>query len=92
MEHRIADARRSALMVNRPDLLIGSPAPYQTSGYAEDFNFCWQWDYAQPDVRRRFLGLFDETLTRYDVDGLELDFCRSAPFSNPTRASNISTR
>ena len=65
MEHRIADARRSALMLNRPDLLIGSPAPGGATGYAEDFNFCWQWDFAQPEVRGRFLGLFDETMARY---------------------------
>ena len=83
MEHRIADARRSALMLNRPDLLIASPAPGGATGYAEDFNFCWQWDYAQPEVRDRFLGLFDETIARYDVDGLELDFCRTPPFFKP---------
>ncbi len=83
MEHRIADARRSALMLKRPDLLIASPAPGGATGYAEDFNFCWQWDYAQPEVRGRFLGLFDETLGRYDVDGLELDFCRTSPFFKP---------
>ena len=80
MEHRMADGRRSALMVNRTDLLIGSPAPRGTNGYAEDFNFSWQWDYAQPEVRSRFLGLFDETLGRYDVDGLELDYCRQPTF------------
>ena len=83
MEHRIADGRRSALMLNRPDLLIGSPAPEGTSGYGKEFNFSWQWDYARPEVRDRFLGLFDETLGRYDVDGLELDFCRAPPFFKP---------
>ena len=85
MEHRMADGRRSALMVNRPDLLIGSPAPPGSAGYAEDFNFSWQWDYAQPEVRSRFLGLFDETLGRYDVDGLELDYCRQPPFFKPNQ-------
>ena len=30
--------------------------------------------------KERFLGLFDETLTRYDFDGLELDFSRASPF------------
>jgi len=80
MEHRMADARRSAFMIKRPDLLIGSPAPAQSSGYAEDFNFSWQWDYARDEVRQRFLGLFDETLERYEVDGLELDYSRQPPF------------
>ena len=79
MEHRMADARRSARKMSRPDLLIGSP-PLGDTGYAEEFNFSWLWDYAQEEVRQRFLGLFDETLSRYEVDGLELDFCRGAPF------------
>ena len=83
MEHRIADGPRSALVLNRPDLLIGSPAPGGTTGYAEEFNFSWQWDYARPEVRDRFLGLFEETLGRYDVDGLELDFCRAPYFFKP---------
>ena len=85
MEHRIADGRRSALMLNRPDLLIGSPAPEGTTGYGKEFNFSWQWDYARPEVRDRFLGLFDETIGRYGVDGLELDFCRAPPFFKPHR-------
>ena len=84
MEHRMADARRSALMMERTDLLIGS-APDGSSGYADEFNFSWQWDYAQPEVRARFLGLFDETLSRYDVDGLELDYCRTPPFFKPSQ-------
>ena len=82
MEHRMADARRSARKVNRPDLLIGTPRAGE-GGYAEDFGFTWAWDYAQEEVRQRFLGLFDETLTRYEVDGLELDFCRAPPFFKP---------
>ena len=33
-------------------------------------------DYSCPAVRARYLGLIDETLQRYDIDGLELDFLR----------------
>lgn len=84
MEHRMADGRRSALKIRRPDLLIGSPPPSTpVYDYSEQFSFTWQWDYAQEEVRARFLGLFDEVLTRYGVDGLELDFCRAAPFFKP---------
>ena len=31
-------------------------------------------------MRARFLGLFDEVLTRNEFDGLELDFCRQPSF------------
>ena len=91
MDHRISDSRRSAMKVSRPDLLIGSPAPL-TEERANIWKFCWQWDYAQPEVRERFLGLFEETLTRYDFDGLELDFCRSPLFFKPGQAhKHVST-
>ncbi len=33
-------------------------------------------DYAHGEVRDHYLRLIDESLTRYDVDGLELDFLR----------------
>ncbi|MBN2294950.1 MAG: family 10 glycosylhydrolase [Pirellulales bacterium] len=33
-------------------------------------------DYAHPEVRDYYMALIDETLRRYDIDGLELDFMR----------------
>ena len=33
-------------------------------------------DYAHPEVRDFYMALVDETLDRYDIDGLELDFMR----------------
>ena len=36
-------------------------------------------DYGHESVRNRYLGLIRETLQRYDIDGLELDFMRE-PF------------
>ena len=75
--------QRSNQKKKRPDLLIGSPAPPSASGHADEWNFSWQWDYAQPEVRQWFRGLFDEILTRYDFDGIELDFCRAPLFFKP---------
>ena len=69
---------RSPQKIERPDLLIGSPVPGGVHGAAHCFS--WRWDYAKEEVRTRFLGLFDETLTRYDFDGLEMDFSRAPPF------------
>jgi len=81
---------RSKQKIERPDLLIGSGV--SDRGHGEEWKFSWQWDYAQEEVRRRFLGLFDETLTRYDFDGLELDFCRQPPFFRSGQAvKNITT-
>lgn len=45
-----------------------------------------QMDYAVSGVRERYLAVLDEILTRYELDGLHLDFGRSAPFvSEPKR-------
>ena len=72
---------RSRQKVERPDLLLGSPVPVGVHG--ADWSFSWRWNYAKAEVRERFLGLFDETLARYDFDGLELDFSRASPFFRP---------
>ena len=77
LEYRMADGRRSSSVLKRQDLLIGAG---ELSGNGRGFNFCWQWNYARDEVRQRFLGRIDEVLRRYDVDGLELDFCRNFPF------------
>ena len=42
-----------------------------TDGYFAD-----ALDYAHPEVRDYYMRLIQETLARYDVDGLELDFLR----------------
>ena len=67
---------RSQMKLDRPDLLIGSTVQRLSAGRAEEWNFSWQWDWAKQEVRNRFLGLFDEVLTRYEFDGLELDYSR----------------
>ena len=69
---------RSARKIERPDLLIGSDLPEAVHGIP--WTFSWLWDYARDEVRERFLGIMDEALTRYDFDGLELDFSRAPPF------------
>ena len=72
---------RSQQKMERPDLLLGAPVPAGVHG--AEWSFSWRWDYAKVEVRERFLGLFDETLTCYDFDGLELDFSRASPFFRP---------
>jgi hypothetical protein len=38
-----------------------------------------RFDYNHPKVRRHFLALIEEVLQRYDMDGIELDWRRTAP-------------
>ncbi len=61
-----------------PELLLGSPYPEPRHRGNWRSGFCWGLDYAQPEVRTRQLVVIEEVLTRYDVDGFELDFLRGA--------------
>jgi len=82
---------RSVQKLERTDLLLGHPV-WWGAGQAEKWNFSWQWDYSKKEVRDRFLGLFEEVLTRYDFDGLELDFGRGGLlFRTGERFRNIPT-
>ena len=61
-----------------PELLLGSSYPEPKHRGNWRAGFCWGLDYARPEVRGRQLALIEEVLTRYDVDGFELDFLRGA--------------
>ncbi|MBF2074498.1 MAG: family 10 glycosylhydrolase [Synechococcales cyanobacterium C42_A2020_086] len=45
------------------------------------------YDPAHPEVRRYLLRLFEEIITRYDVDGLQLDYIRY-PFQDPRQGGH----
>ncbi len=47
---------------------------YAVKGFNDYFATCL--DFAHQEVRDYFMALVEETLTRYDIDGLELDFMR----------------
>lgn len=46
------------------------------------------FNYLKPEVRQHYLALVSEVLQRYDVDGLELDWMRSAPIFLPEDTGN----
>jgi glycosyl hydrolase family 10 len=43
-------------------------------------------DYSYPEVRQKVFDSIVEVLTRYDVDGIELDFCRNPYLFQPSEA------
>jgi len=45
-------------------------------------------DYAVAGVRERYLAVLADILTRYELDGLQLDFGRSAPFVSAPKREN----
>ncbi len=66
---------------------------YQTAFYREhpelrlkvkgDHQLSAQYDWNKPEIAERNLALLEEVAVNYDVDGLDLDFTRSAPYFNP---------
>ena len=57
-----------------PEWLIRAwKEPNNPAGYV----YCW--DYSQQGVRDYRLGIYRELAENYDIDGIELDFCRSPP-------------
>ena len=49
---------------------------------SEWFSWC-AVDYAHPEVRQRYLQAIEEACRRYDLDGVELDWCRHPFFFKP---------
>lgn len=49
---------------------------------SEWFSWC-AVDYARPEVRQRYLQAIEEACRRYDLDGVELDWCRHPFFFKP---------
>ena len=66
---------RSLFKEKHPELLHGKDY-HPEAVYAPRKNYSYAWDYGKAEVREHFLKLFREWL-RYDIDGIELDYCRS---------------
>lgn len=64
--------------LEHPEFQIG-----QAEGVPENSSVRFNMDFAHPEVRDERFTLIEETLTRYDVDGLELDFCFSPYLFKP---------
>jgi len=57
-----------------PEYMVGSETNRPPRGEWTAF------DFARPEVRKRFVDVVTELMENYDVDGLELDFCRMTLF------------
>ncbi len=67
---------RSRLKRNNPHFLIGGPTYQSRCKFKNDTKYTWAFNYAMAEVRDYFCGMIEEVCTNYDVDGVELDFCR----------------
>ena len=68
---------------DRPQLLMGAPGEEFAFGRARWKGRWSALNYAAPEVREKVLRILTDVATRYDVDGLELDFFRHPVFFRP---------
>ena len=68
--------RLSRLKTEHPEYLLGDSLEVYERGRAWKFSPQTAFNYAIPEVRAYKLAVIQETLDRYDVDGLELDWTR----------------
>jgi len=61
---------------DNPELLLGPPSPDEPYSFFHATAF----DFARPEVHERRLKVIDEMCSKYDADGIELDFCRHGRF------------
>ena len=74
-----------------PDFYYNNPQYRRVTYNPVPSYFDGLYDYGQIEIRERFLDFIDETLSRYDVFGLELDWMREAfLFKNGMECEGIS--
>lgn len=61
-----------------PDFYYKNPQYRRITHHKTQKYFDGLFDYGEEEIRKRFLGFINETLTRYDVFGIELDWMREA--------------
>ncbi|MHB1153705.1 MAG: hypothetical protein ACYCWE_17695 [Eubacteriales bacterium] len=80
MSVRMNDAHElySETSMLAPDFYYNNPQLRRFVHRQNNDYFAPLYNYALPEVRRRFLDFIEEILGRYDSDGIELDFLREA--------------
>ncbi|NOY29245.1 MAG: family 10 glycosylhydrolase [Planctomycetes bacterium] len=93
---------RSTWKREHPEYLVGKPGDWvkypqhalegANQFTREDPRRWWtSLDFEKQEVRDYLLAIIDDVLTRYDVDGIEIDYWRAALFFRPTRTYETTT-
>jgi len=87
--HDAIEIRRLATFKREnPQLLLGQPDDASKGGQARWWTAL---DFAAEPVRQRRLDIIADVLDRYDVDGIDLDFCRTPIFFRSTMQGQPAT-
>ena len=84
--------RLAKIKRDNPDLMLGKREDKAKFPGGDSRHFWTAFNFAQEAVRRRRSDVIDDVLTRYDVDGIDLDFMRHPLFFASTMKGEPATR
>jgi hypothetical protein len=67
-----------------PEYLFGEAADYPKYEYTDPHKWWAGLDFAEPAVREYALRIFEDVFTRYDIDGVDMDWFRHPRFFRET--------
>ena len=69
---------------DRPEYLFGKPEDWAAFAYTDPRKWWAALNFEFPEVRAYVLSIFEDVCSRYDIDGVDMDFFRHPRFFPPT--------
>jgi hypothetical protein len=69
---------------DRPQYCFGKPEDWKAFAYTDPRKWWAALNFEHPEVRAYILQIFEDVCSRYDIDGVDLDFFRHPRFFPPT--------
>ncbi len=84
IEDSFAPWSRSRWKREHPGYLMGAPEDWDKYEMTDPRKWWCALDFAVPEVRAHLLRIFEDVFTRYDIDGVEMDWFRHPRFFRET--------
>jgi hypothetical protein len=84
IEDSFAPWSRSRWKREHPEYLFGAPGDWNKYDMPDPRKWWGALDFAVPEVRAHMLRIFEDVFTRYDIDGIEMDWFRHPRFFRET--------
>lgn len=84
IEDSFAPWGRSRWKREHPEFLLGVPEDYDKYEMTDPRKWWAALDFAVPEVREYLLRIFEDVSTRYDIDGIDMDWFRHPRFFRET--------
>ncbi len=84
VEDSFAPWSHSRLKREHPEWQLGAPADWDKYEMTDPRKWWAAFDFAVPEVRAHMLRIFEDVFTRYDIDGIDMDWFRHPRFFRET--------